>query len=287
MYYEYTEEQLRAFCRTSIETFEIWARRFIHEILIAKYGQNYLYAQLPSGVYIVGKYVSKQVERMIQKDPARFPRKIDTLFVENIVDVLCNDKLYKEDFKDILLTQYPQGKEEVRTFLTRIADIRNYLSHANPISIRQAEQAVCYSHDFIDCIKQYYKNRGEEQMWNVPKIIKVKDSLGNVFDNIVENLSVGASVVIPQTLQCGERYTVEIEIDTSFKFDEYAIVWRMGRKNTAEFEGKTKFTVDLTPQVVGQTTIISCTVIQKKEWHKFGNHDSCVNIHLTVLPPIG
>lgn len=286
MYYEYTQEELRAYCRTSIETFEIWARRFIHETMSKKYGPDYLYAKLSSGDFIVGKDVRKQVEKMLKKDPTRFLRKIDTLFVENLVDVLCNDKLYREDFMEALLINYPQGKEEVRTFLTRIAKIRNYLSHANPISIRQAEQVICYSHDFIDGLKQYYKDRGEEQVWNVPKVIKVKDSSGNVFDNIAETMRVGASVKVPHMLRCGEKYTVEIEIDSSFQPEEYTIEWGMGRRNTMEFDNKLKFAVILEPQDVGQTTIISCTVTQKKEWHKFGDHDSRVNVHLTVLPPI-
>jgi hypothetical protein len=81
LYYEYKQEELRAHCRTCIESFEIWARRFIHELMMEKYGEDYLYAKLPSGDYIVGKEVRKQVERMIQKEPARFctsPLKTDT-----------------------------------------------------------------------------------------------------------------------------------------------------------------------------------------------------------------
>ena len=134
MYYEYTQEELRAYCRTCIETFEIWARRFIHETMSEKYGEDYLYAKLLNGDYIVGKSVRTQIERMIQKEQERFPRKIDTLFVENIIDILCNSKLYKDLFSSTILKNYPEGKEELRTFLNRIAVVRNYLSHANPIS---------------------------------------------------------------------------------------------------------------------------------------------------------
>ena len=41
MYYNDSDEDLRAFCRNSIETLEIWARNLIHEKLSAKYGDNY------------------------------------------------------------------------------------------------------------------------------------------------------------------------------------------------------------------------------------------------------
>ena len=285
MYYEYKQEELRAHCRTCIESFEIWARRFIHELMMEKYGEDYLYAKLPSGDYIVGKEVRKQVERMIQKEPARFPRKIDTLFVENIIDVLCNDKLYRELFGNTLLKKYPEGKEELRTFLTRIAEVRNYLSHANPISVRQAEQAICYSHDFIDCLKEYYKAKGEEQMWNVPQIIKATDSLGNVFDSIEETLAIGATLQVKQPLSCGDTYSIEIEVDSSFHKNDYDIYWSLNGFRKDEFFNKSKFTVTFTPTDVGATRLIGCWIVSKKEWHKYSSHDSKIQLLFSVLPP--
>lgn len=285
MYYEYTQEELRAYCRTCIETFEIWARRFIHELMSEKYGEDYLYAQLPTGDYIVGKEVRKQVERMIQKEPARFPRKIDTLFVENIIDVLCNDKLYRELFGKILLKKYPEGKEELRTFLSRVAEIRNYLSHANPISVRQVEQAICYSHDFIDCMKEYYKAKEEEQMWNVPQIIKATDSLGNVFDTIEQKLAIGATLKINQPLSCGDTYSVEIEVDSSFDKRDYDIYWALNGFRKDEFINHTKFTVTFTSKEVGASRSIWCWVVSKKDWHKYGSLDSKIQLLFTVFPP--
>lgn len=286
MYHEYTQEELRAYCRTCIETFEIWARRFIHEAMSEKYGNDYLYAQLPTGDYIVGKEVRKQVERMMQKEPDRFSRKIDTLFVENIADVLCNDKLYRELFGNVLLKKYPEGKEEVRTFLTRIAGIRNYLSHANPISVRQAEQAICYSHDFIDCIKEHYKAKGEEQVWNVPRIIKITDSFGNVFDNPQDRRYGGSNFFVSQPLNCGDTYSIEVEVDSSFSPSEYDLNWRINHQHTKNFDNQDKVSITLTEKDVNASFSVECMVISNKAWHKYGTHDGVINIVVQVFPPL-
>lgn len=286
MYHEYTQEELRSYCRSCIESLEVWARRLVHEKMTESFGANYVDVVRGNGQPLIKTEIKSHIREMMAREPERFKRPVDTLFIDQIIYFLCNQAWYGTLFKPALDYAYPQGCAEAREFLSRLVPIRNPLSHSNPISIRQVEQAICYSHDFIDGLKRYYKDRGEEQVWNVPKIIKVTDSLGNVFDNIVERTSLGASVTIPQMLQSGDIYTVEVEIDTSFRPEDYTIKWQMRNKNTRDFDNKTKYTVSLTPQDVGQTTLISCTIIQNKPWHKYGNHDSRVNVHLTVLPPV-
>lgn len=286
MYHEYTQDELRAYCRTCIETFEIWARRFIHEIMEEKYDSDYLYAKLPNGDFIISRTVRNQVERMMDKEPTRFHRKIDTLFVEHIVDILCTEKLYKELFCHALLKMYPQGKEAVRTYLSRVAVIRNYLSHANPISIRQAEQAICYSHDFIDGIKQYYKDRGGEQVWNIPRIVKIKDSMGNVFDN-PKDTNVSSSIFeVNADFHCGDTYSVEIEIDSSFSKNDYEIIWKNCRgTRVVEYDNSERYTITFDENDIAHHNVISCYIVQKKNWHKYRHHDCEVSLLLTVLPP--
>lgn len=286
MYHDYTQDELRSYCRSCIETMEVWARRLIHEKMTETYGNDYLNATRDGGEPLVKKDIKKHVQNMVEKEPGRFNRPVDTLFIDHIIYFLCNPKWYKNLFKEAMDYAYPQGCDEAREYLSRLVPIRNPLSHSNPISMRQVEQAICYSHDFVEGLKQYYKDRGEDQMWNVPKIIKVKDSLGNVFESITEKMSIGASVTVPQYLRSGEKYSVEIEVDSSFKPDEYDIKWRMSGKNTADFNNSKRLTVDLNLSDVGETTIITCTVTQRKDWHRFGNHDSCVNVHLKVLPPV-
>lgn len=188
MYYAYTEEELRSFCRRSIESLEMWARRLIHEKFTEKYGTEYVSHKTSEENYLIKKEVRDHIQRMLEKEPDRFHRAVDTLFFEHIIYFLCNPSFYGDLFEEALKFAYPNGCDEARVFLERITPIRNALSHSNLISVRQAEQAICYSHDFVDGLKKYYIERGQEQVWNVPRIIRLTDSLGNVFDNPTDKL---------------------------------------------------------------------------------------------------
>ena len=223
---------------------------------------------------------------MQTQNPGRFPRPVDTLFIDQIIYFLCKKEWYDLIFKEALDFAYPQGCDEAREFLSRLVPIRNPLSHSNPISIRQVERAICYSHDFVDGLKKYYKSKGEEQVYNVPRIIRVCDSFGNVFNVGNEASSLGVNFIVPQKLSCGETYSVEIEVDSSFNKNEYNIKWGTTNHNTKEYADSTKFTMTVIPQDVGMRTFIWCTVTQKKEWHRFGTHDSKIALALSVLPPV-
>lgn len=286
MYHDYSQEELRAYCRSCIESLEIWARRLVHEKMTEAYGDNYIDKVLDNGNFLVKAEIRNHVHSMMADSPERFKRPVDTLFIDQIIYFLCNQTWYTNLFKSALDYAYPQGFMEAREFLSRIVPIRNPLSHSNPITIRQVEQAICYSHDFIDGLKQYYKDRGEEQVWNVPQIIKVKDSLGNVFENLDETDSLGAFLYTNQLQNCGDTYSVEIEVDSSFEKSEYEIKWDFNHHNTNAFTDSERFTVRFTPDDVAQSTYILCEVNSKKAWHKYGHHDSKVTIVLTVLPPI-
>ena len=286
MYHEYTQEQLRAYCRTYIETLEVWARRLIHEKMTEKYGDNYIFLSLEDGNFLVKKEIRDHVSHMLSIDPQRFNRHIDTLFIDHLVYFLCNEKWYKELFKSALDYAYPQGRDEAYEFLNRLIPIRNPLSHSNVISMHAVERAICYSHDFIESLKKYYKERGEEQVWNVPRIIKVKDSLGNVFENSSEEGQQGAHFHLPQNFNCGDVYSVEVEVDSSFPSDSYSIRWAFNAVFKDEFTNKAKYITTFTPKDVGTSRIIWCWIESKKDWHKYGSHDSKINLHFTVLPPV-
>ena len=166
MYHICTEEELRTFCRQSIESLEMWARRLIHEELTEKYGTDYINHKTSEENYLIKNEVRDHVQTMWQNNNGRFHRTVDTLFFEHIIYFLCNPAFYRDMFGKALNYAYPNGCNEARVFLKRITPIRNALSHSNPISIRQAEQAICYSHDFVEGLKKYYKEKGEEEMWN-------------------------------------------------------------------------------------------------------------------------
>ena len=286
MYHEYTQEQLRAYSRTYIETLETWARQLIHEKMTEKYGDNYIFLQLKDGNFLVNKDIRTHVSRMISSEPDRFSRPIDALFFEHIIYFLSNEQWYKELFREPLSYVYPQGSKEVREFLERLTPIRNPLSHSTSITMHDVERAICYSHDFIEGLKKYYAAKGKEKVYNVPRIIKVSDSLGNVFDNIVEKDRLGMHIVVPQALNCGDKYSIELEIDSSFSSDAYTIKWDMARHRAVELGNSKKLTLCFEPKDVSETAYISCIIVQNKEWHKYGDHDSKVTLCVKILPPI-
>ena len=286
MYHEYTQEELRSYCKSNIESLEIWARRLIHEQMLTEYGLNYIDVKVSEDEYLIKKDIRNHINTMLAKEPGRFKRPVDTLFTEHIIYFLCNPKWYKMLFKPALDYIYPQGKDEAREFLSRLIPIRNPLSHSNPITMHDVERAICYSHDFIEGLKMYYKDKGEEQMWNVPRIIKIKDSFGNVFENPSDSRYGGSNFSIRQPLNVGDTYSVEIEVDPSFNENDYCIKWQHSIfTNNTEFENKKKYTHTFTVKDVSKSFSIQCKIIQNKDWHKYSTYDGEISLSLTVLPP--
>lgn len=286
MYYTYTEEEIRSLCRQSIESLEMWARRLIQEKFIEKYGSEYVEHKISSENYLIKKEVRDHIQGMLKKEPQRFQRAVDTLFFEHIIYFLCNPAFYRDLFSEALKYAYPDGNNEVHTFLSRITPIRNALSHANPISVRQAEQAICYSHDFVDGLKKYYKAKGMEQMWNVPRIIRVTDSLGNAYDNPVDKNDSGTIFDLQYAFRCGDTYSVNIDVDSSFLNTEYDIIWKNQQVKKSEFNNKTQFTITFDESDVEEVHIISCTIESHKPWHKYQFYDCRITLMFTVLPPL-
>lgn len=286
MYHEYTQEELRAYCRSCIESLEIWARQLVHEKMVEKYGGNYVEKTLPDGNFLIKKEIRDHILTMQAKNPSRFSRPVDTLFIEQIIYFLCKKEWYDSLFKEALDYSYPQGRDEAREFLIRLVPVRNLLSHSNPISIHQAEQAICYSHDFIDGLKEYYKAKGQEQVWNVPRVIRITDSLGNIFENQHDRRYGGSDFEVPQSLRIGETYSIQVTTDSSFDISEYTVEWEIQGKHKKEFDNAEKISYTFRLEDVCQMFLFKCIIISNKGWHKYGRYDSVVGIYLTVLPPI-
>ena len=286
MFYTYTEEDLRSLCRQSIESLEMWVRRLIHEKLTEKYGANYVNHKTSEENYLIKREVRDHIQSMLQNNQGRFHRDVDTLFFEHIIYFLCNPDFYRDLFDKALKYAYPNGCNEARTFLTRITPIRNALSHSNPISIRQAEQAICYSHDFVEGLKQYYKEKGEEQMWNVPCIIRVTDSFGNVYNNSTDS-NIQDSIFRPtQDVHYGDTYSVTVDIDSSFLETEYDIIWKNQNHEVAEFKNSKHFVVTFGDTDVSESHTINCIIRSHKPWHKYQYHDCRITLMFPVYPPL-
>lgn len=281
-----TFDEIRSICRSNIEAFEVWARRLIDAKMNENYGENFLDIKDLHDAFILKKEFRERIARMRATEPERFPRTVDAFFAEDIEYILCHQAFYKKLFSKALDYIYPQGREEAREFLKRLVPIRNALSHANPISMRQAEQAVCYTHDFIEGLKQYYKDKGEEKVWNVPRIISIRDSVGNKFENPTDN-NIGDSIFhCSQPFRCGDEYSVEVEVDPSFNANDYQINWEYHKHNLKEFNNKAKVNVIFENTDVGEFSFLRCTIISNKAWHKYRSYDCKVAIELQVLPPI-
>lgn len=288
MYYNYSDEELRAYCRNSLESLEMWARRIIHEKMVENYGDQYIGYQNSDGNYIIKKEIRDQVRSLSQKEPQRILRPVDALYLDHLTYFLCKQEWYKELFKEALDFMYPEGKDEVRTFLERLVPIRNALSHSNPISVRQAEQVICYSNDFIASIQNYYKSRGLEKVWNVPRIIRLTDSLGNVFeitDYDDTRSSADSHFIIEQPLYCGDTYSINVEVDASFPACDYDIVWKKASKTMQDFFNRNQYIVKLTEEDVSELLLVECSVISHKKWHRHKYYDSLAYLQLKVLPP--
>ena len=290
MYHNYSEPELRSLCRSSIEAMERWARNIIDKKLSETFGKNYFYHKLGDKNYLIKKSVIYKAKNMMNKHPERFKREIDTLFLNEIIDILCRQELYQKCFKEILDVSYPDGVSEVRTFLNRIITIRNSLSHSNPISIREAEKCICYTHDFIDGIKKYYEKIGVEKMFNVPNAIKLNDSLGNEIklnnDSSFQCIELKDSSGNLYPFQVGDKYSVWFTMDPAFSEDSYSANWHLqSGHQILENNGKSKITIEFTEKMVAFNQALYCEITSKKTWHKYGNYDQQFILTFQVLPP--
>ena len=296
-----TNGDLRAVCRQEIETLEHWARRLIHEVFTEHYGHDYLtYKNENSEPLIKGEIIAR-INSMREDTPARFPRPIDAMFLSDITYILCKRSLYDAHFRPALIGVYPQGNDETRLFLNRIEAIRNKLSHANSISIREAEQVICYCHDFIDGLKAYYKETGKEKDYNVPTFIEATDSLGNIFlpqegtgplKRYIDTSKPVRGCDIDIKLRAGDIYSVSITVDPAFDSSQYTIRWiiesgLMGKNYRNELNDSQKIDIPIEVKTVGSSLKIKCILTSKKEWHKHNWYDDMFEYNIyTILPPI-
>lgn len=295
-----TEDDLRSVCKKEIETLEHWIRRLIHETLTAHYGSDYFSFKKNDEPLIKGE-ITARINKMREDTPERFPRPIDAFFLGDLVYVLCKRPLYDAHFKDALCEAYPNGNEEVRFFLERVESIRNKLSHANPISIREAEQVICYCHDVIDSLKAYYRRTGKEKEYNVPVFIRATDSLGNVFlpekegyplklyRDTSKSITAGEYGV---KLRAGETYGLTVVVDPAFDPSTYSLEWTVlsglaGENYVKIRKNVTQIEFPVVNKTVGSYFEIKCSLKTHKDWHKHNWYDDCFEVNVyTVLPPI-
>jgi hypothetical protein len=293
LFYNLSFDEARYICRKQIEGFELWARRLIHEQLSKEFGANYINAKKNSDEYILKKELREKTESMMKDQPTRYTRPVDAFLLDDIIYVLCKKEIFDRFFKGALSISFPLGSEQVRYYMTKLINSRNSLSHANPISLRDVEKIVCYSNDFIDSLKEFYRGEGMDQEYNVPQIIKVKDSTG--LEVYRENFTEGVNSVFlnlsndPKHIyRPGDKYKIEVEIDPTLGSDSYNIKWDTSNtiEGIEEYKNRNYFTIELNDEHVATSFIIYCKIISNNKWHKYGSYDDHFFIFLKVLPSI-
>ena len=284
MLYKLTDNEIRNLCKEKLESLEHWLRRIIDETLSNKFGDYFSYVD-GSGNRLVANSIVQSLEKRVQKEPSRYKRKIDAVLLDDIVAIICNPQIYPY-FRFALEGAFPEGASEAKTFLKRLTKPRNNLAHANPISLRQAERIVCYSNDVIDSLKAYYAALGMRQEYNVPLILKVTDSFGNVFfRNEEDRWRIRLDNSPRFFLRPGEILTAEVEVDSSFATEEYSIRWR-ALLTGQTLSDKQKMILHITERDVNQQFVISCQLTSSKSRHRLGSlGDDWLQLTYRILPP--
>jgi len=283
-----TENDLRTHCRAAIESLELWLRNLIDGEMRQSYGPQYVFAQRADGSYLLKADLRRTLSERLAKHPNRYSREIDPADLSDEIEIICNGELFKQHFREPLANAYPQGRDEALTFLRRLLSPRNKLSHANPISVREAEQVICYSHDIIESIKVFFAERNMQNEFNAPTIVRIADSLGNNYHSgeLRRNETGAGGVITGSSLRPSERLSIEVEVDASFAAESYEIEWSVPGYQGPRLVG-TRITIDIIPAFVRQSFSIQCFVTSHADWHRMGAFDDSVVVNYRVLPPLG
>ncbi len=284
--------EIRNICKEKIESLEHWLRRLIEDTLTPIYGDYFAYID-DVGNRLVKKSLADQVELRRAAEPLRYPRSIDAVLLEDAVDILCKPDLFKSHFKPALHEAFPNGRDEARTFLTRLLVPRNNLAHANAISIRQAEQIICYSNDVIESLKGFYRTMGMQEAYDVPLILRVTDSFGNAFTRTQFEQCHDGGIMLGffdkshMYLRPGDTLTLEVEVDPAFDPSTYTVTWTSTKKWCSAPVHGTKAVIPITNKQVGQQFDVQCRVTTTKDWHRMQmGADDFLMMYYKVLPPI-
>jgi hypothetical protein len=282
------ETELRELSRKQIEAVEFWLRRLIDDVLTEALGEDYYKHQNKNGDNIIKNEVREDVHRRIKNSSHSFSRWIDATTLGHLNYIVCKPKLFEDYFKSYFFLNFSLGHEQLRLRLNTIVEIRNLLSHSNPISIRQAEKVVCYTNDVIDSIKDEYKRRHEFMEFNVPSIISYSDSFGNKFYR--KDMDIDASYLLVNLskfpIRCGDRLKFIVEVDSTFDMNEYSINWDWPMISSHDENNTHEGVFSVEKTHVGEIALLTFTLSSNEEWHRYNFYDDKLIILLRVLPPM-
>jgi hypothetical protein len=269
------EEQLRTICRQRIEACELWLRRLLHDKLVERFGAGYAEAEWNAGQ----KVLSAPIRRRIADRGEDAPRPMDALYLTDLCNLICRQDLYDAFFRPVFESAM-RSPDQIRWVLDRLTEIRNALSHARVISVREAEQAICYSGDIVDPIKYFYREAKMSEAFPAPSFTRFIDSLGNTrhLSKPVENLSFRDT-----PLYEGDKLRMEVEVDASFPPGSYDVTWEVLSNAPRKLSG-TAIEIEFGPGDIQTSLVIVCNVISKAAWHRFPNSDGQLNLGYEVRP---
>ena len=282
-------DEIRSESKRALETFELWSRKLINDEMTVKYGKDYFNITLEDGNSLIKQDIIRTINDRMKDDPNRFPRAIDAILIEDLAYFLCRDDFYLSMYKKVLEPSF-SGQAEIRNRIEILSKIRNRLNHGNPISKRDAQRVICYSYDFVDCYKEYYKRNGKEKDYNVPTFIKAEDSYGRCVYRSENDYqldmfsSLNNTAKVDLRLRPGDVYEVWLEVDPSFPSDFYDIVWFVHDKLVGKGPYY-KYVVSI--KDVSSPIFIHAELRTHREWHLSGQTDDWFKTYLgTILPPI-
>jgi hypothetical protein len=267
---------------------ELWLRRLIHEQFEQIYSNDILSAKNAAGDFVLKKQVRQNIERKLLDDPRHYKRPVDAALLDDLITIICKPDTYKSCFATALKVAFPQGAEEVREFLGRLLTPRNHLAHANPISIRQAEQVICYSNDVVYALREFYAKRGIANEYNVPSILRMWDSFGHIEHAQAASTPMHMFDYSDDPacyLRPGDTLTLEIETDPSFFGEGFLVKWSLLNEGP-QGDRLVKFVLSIENRHVGRELPIDIKLISFQDWHRHQLWDDLWRVIYRVLPPI-
>lgn len=276
-----SSQEVATSCRQRIEACELWLRRLVHDCFHSAFGADYVNTSHHSGQAIFNAHARRHVASRTQATPGRYPRPVDALQLDQLAAVICKHDVYSAFFRQAFATGFPGGAQHLRLVLTRLVPVRNALAHANPISIHDAERALCYSSDLIQALTDHYRTTGMSNEFNAPSFTRIADSMGNVHHPVSTNDQVDFS---SRALRPGDVLRIEAEVDATFPPSEYRINWQVATPPSSPEVGA-HLQIVLEPMHVAEHFIVSITVTSTKPWHRHSTCDAKCIVVYKVLPP--
>ena len=147
------------------------------------------------------------------------------------------------------------------------------------------EYTLWISTELIESFKTYYTNKGKQLEYNIPQIIKVTDSFGNIVTrkDFAVHEDYDFSTNPKFYLRPGDILSITIEHDPSYVDTD--VLYRFGG-TSQDYSKSNKVVFEIQYHDVNPRKVIHCQIKSTKKWHKTFNKDDQINLYYKVLPPI-